>query len=191
MRLTLTIAVALIGGIIGGIGTVLVMHFREGPSVPAQVLRAHSFELMDPSGHIISYWGTDSQGNIMLAFGNRIGRANPSSQLDPKDPKDQMTAIGLQKNGLPILEMSALEGQTRLRMYLNPYGKPLLLMEDETGPRISLGVEQSDTPGPQDNDWFLSFYPDRARIGMFTQSVGGRTYVKGGVAIHENNVKYP
>jgi hypothetical protein len=52
-------------------------------------------------------------------------------------------------------------------------------------------VEGSDTPGPQDNDWSLAFYPERARIGMYTEKVGGQTYVRGSFAVHEDRVKYP
>jgi hypothetical protein len=71
------------------------------------------------------------------------------------------------------------------------YGKPVLLMEDETGPRVLLGVEQSDTPGPGDNDWSLAFGPERARIGMYTEKHGGQTYVRGSFAVHKDKVKYP
>jgi hypothetical protein len=65
-------------------------------------------------------------------------------------------------------------------------------MEDETGPRVLLGVEQSDTPGPQDNDWVLDFSPDgRARIGMFTEKDGGQTYVRGLFSVNRDKIKYP
>jgi hypothetical protein len=78
-----------------------------------------------------------------------------------------------------------------VRMLLSTDGKPFLLMEDETGPRVSLGIEQSDTPGPDDNDWTLTFYPERARIGMFTEKVGGQKYVRGVFLVNKDKVKYP
>jgi len=52
-------------------------------------------------------------------------------------------------------------------------------------------VEQSDTPGPQDNDWSLVFNPERARIGMYTEKSGGQTYVRGAFVVHHDKVKYP
>ncbi len=64
-------------------------------------------------------------------------------------------------------------------------------MEDETGPRLSLGVEQSDTPGPDDHDWSLVFNPDIARIGLHSEKVGGQRYIQGGVWVNKDRVKYP
>jgi hypothetical protein len=64
-------------------------------------------------------------------------------------------------------------------------------MGDETGKRLALGVEQSDTPSADDNDWHLVFEPDRAWIGMYVARVGTRKYVKGFLSVNTDKVKYP
>ncbi len=103
-----------------------------------------------------------------------------------------MAAVGLLANDSPFLDMRGADGRTRVRMYLSDYAKPFLLMEDETGPMISLGVEQSDTPGPDDKNWILDFGPDsRARMGMYTEKEGRQTYVRGIFSVKEDKVKYP
>src|SRR5208337_3664760 len=43
-------------------------------------------------------------------------------------------------------------GPPRARLYLNEFEKPMLLMDDENGVRVSLGAEQSDTPSIDIND---------------------------------------
>ena len=78
-----------------------------------------------------------------------------------------------------------------MSLSLSIYGKPILVMDDETGKRMSLGAEHSDTPGPGDNDWALDFGPDRARIGMFAREEGGQTYVRGMFSVSRDKVKYP
>jgi hypothetical protein len=87
--------------------------------------------------------------------------------------------------------MRGSDGKTRVRFYLRDENKPMLLMEDETGPRLGLGIEQSDTPGPDDNDWSLSFLPDIARIGLHAEKHDGQMYVQGGVYVNKDKVKYP
>ena len=192
MKSTLIITSAIIAGFIGGVTAEVVVHAYEGARVE-DVVRAHSFALVDRTGHAISYWGIDNGKNIVLAFGRPTieGRTPMSGNSDPKIPADQMEAIGLQANSMPILTMNAGERKPRISMYLSLWGKPVLLMEDDTGPRLALGVDQSDTPGPEDNNWFLTFEPDRARIGMYTEELDGETYVRGGFGIRQDRVKYP
>ena len=155
---------------------------------PAQV-RAHSFELVNEAGQKISYWGVDKGQNAVLAFG-RGGTIPGHPGLGLGDPHSQRAVIGLTDDS-PFLMLRGPDGETRVRLLLSIYGKPVLLMEDETGPRVLLGLEQSDTPGPGDNDWALAFYPERARIGMYTVKDGKQTYVRGSFAVHEDKVKYP
>jgi hypothetical protein len=108
-----------------------------------------------------------------------------------KDPETQRATIGVIDDD-PFLYLTAADGKTRVRLYLSDYGKPILLMEDETGPRLSLGIEQSDTPGPQDNDWTLDFGPDsRARIGVYAEKEKGQRYVRGIFAVQREKMKYP
>jgi hypothetical protein len=194
MKPTLTIVSALIAGFVGGmLGSRMP---RGGEQRPPQLVRARSFELVNEAGQAISYWGIDKGGNLVLTFGTR-GAFEGSALLgrpvvDLKDIDNQLTAIGLQGNDMPLLKMHGADGKTRVRLLLSPDSKPTLTMEDETGPRVSLGIEQSDTPGPDDNDWSLVFGPNYiARIGLHSEKREGHTYVQGGVYINKEKVEYP
>jgi hypothetical protein len=68
----------------------------------------------------------------------------------------------------------------------------MLLLEDEKGPRVSLGIEQSDTGDPQDDDWTLDFGPEsRARIGMYSERRNGQRFIYGIFSVRKDHLKYP
>jgi hypothetical protein len=187
MKQIFLIVAALLAGFLGGILGTRVGRTRQQNS--EQVIRARSFELVNEAGRAISYWGVDEAQNVVMAFGNRGQTGGPPLRLE--DPENQLTAIGLQGDTMPYLKMSGSDRKTRVRLYLTMDGKPMLLMEDETGPRLSLGIEQSDTPGPDDNDWSLVFRPEVARIGLHAEKHQGQTYVQGGVFVSKDKIKYP
>ena len=62
--------------------------------------------------------------------------------------------------------------------YVDSDGKPDFTLWDEKTWRVVLGIQKSDTPGPQDNDWGLDFYPERAGIGMTCVKRGAQTTVQ-------------
>jgi hypothetical protein len=193
MRPIFTIMTALVAGFVGGIlGTRVPNNGDQGPK---KVVRARSFELVNEAGQVISYWGTDKGGNLVLTFGSRGAFEGSALHYRPivdlKDMDNQLTAIGLQGNDMPLLKMRGDDRKTRVRLYLSQDSKPILLMEDQTGPRVSLGIDQSDTPGPDDNNWTLDFLPERASIGMVTEKEGGQKYVRGFFSINKDKVKYP
>lgn len=198
MKHTFLVVAALAAGFVGGIASTFALRGYTQPR-PEQVLRARSFELVDDAGRAISYWGIDDGHNVVLAFGSRPGTQLAEGAPRPVhaphglyNPENQLAAIGLLADDSPFLKQRGPDGKTRVRLYLSDYAKPFLLMEDETGPRVSLGIDQSDTPGPGDNNWALVFGPEeRARIGMGTEKVGGTTYIRGGLFVNENRVKYP
>lgn len=196
MKRILLVAAVLLAAFAGGIFGSLVMRTREEER-SEQVIRGHRFELTDDSGRVVSFWGIDNGQNAVLAFGSHRPRTQQGggaagnhspSRLD--DPSNQRAAIGVIDDS-PFVNLRGPNGETLARLDLSIYGKPALWMADETGPRMHLGVEGSDTPGPQDNDWSLAFYPERARIGMYTEKAGGETYVRGSFAVHEDRLKYP
>jgi hypothetical protein len=90
----------------------------------------------------------------------------------------------------PFLTFRAPDGKQRMSLDLGAFQKPLLVMEDETGPRVSLGIHQSDTPSTADNDWGLFFHPDMARIGMSSLPEGGQEYVRGFLSISKEKRKF-
>ena len=194
MKQIFVIVAALLAGFVGGIFGTLVTRGREQPRTE-RVVRARSFELVDKTGKAISYWGIDKGNNAVLAFGSHWpmppaggGGSHPLAGLD--DPDNQRAAIGV-IDDLPFLHMRGADGKTRVRLYLSDHGKPILLMEDENTWRVALGIDQSDTPGPQDNDWALQFYPERVWLGMHTFKEGGQTVVQGGFSVKRDKLKYP
>lgn len=187
-QLSLTVA-ALLAGFVGGILGMFVVRAREQQQ-PGRIVRARSFELVDEAGRAISFWGLDRGHNAVLTFG-RGGALPGNAPFGLENPDNQRAAIGLTGDNA-FLELRGADGKMRARLDLGLFGKPLLWMADETGPRLGLGVEQSDTPGPQDNDWTLDFGPEsRARIGMYAEREGGQTYVRGIFSVKKDKVKYP
>ena len=190
MKNVLIVAAALLAGLGGGVLGGLLVRARERE----QPVRARSFELLDKAGRVISFWGVDQEHNAVLAFGSRglaVGDRQPSDVPSGIDnPLNQLTSFGLESNDTPLLKMSGSDGTARVRLYLLD-GKPILLMGDETGPRLSLGFDQTDTPGPENNDWALEFSQDRAVIGVMSEKREGQTYVRGVFNVNRDPVKYP
>ena len=194
MKHTLVIVAALLAGFLGGVFGARLTHARDESRTPL-VVRAHSFELVDKDGKVISFWGVDSAKETVLAFRSQWpvpsqkpgGTARPSG-LDNRD--NQGTAIGMNADS-PFLYFRVADGTTRMRLYLSPWHKPELLMEDETGVRVALGINQSDTPSIADNDWALRFQPDRAWIGMASRPKNGQRFVRGFLSVSKDEVEYP
>jgi hypothetical protein len=195
MRQIFVIGGALFAGFIGGLLGTMAIRTRVQPNIE-QVIRARSFELVDERGQTISFWGVDQGNTAILAFGSHWPKISGDGSipgppsLGLADPHNQRVAIGVTDDD-PFVYLRGRDGKTRVRLYLSDYAKPLLLMEDETGPRVALGIDQSDTPGPQDNDWSLTFNPERVWLGMRAEKVTGETYVRGGFAVHKDRTKYP
>ena len=183
---------AFVAGFFGGVlGTRM---GSSGEQDPKAVVRARGFEVLDEHGQTISFWGVDQGQNAVLAFGSRgfaPGGARPhNTPPGLSNPDNQLAAIGLLGEDSPMLKMRGADGKLRVSMLLSTDAKPVLTMWDEQGPRVALGVEQSDTsPGPEDNNWSLVFAHETARIGMGTEKKGGQTYVRGVLFVNPKQVK--
>lgn len=189
-QLYLTLA-AFVAGFFGGVlGTRM---GYSGQQDPKGVVRARGFEVMDERGQTISFWGVDQGQNAVLAFGSRglapEGARPHNTPSGLSNPDNQLAAIGLLGEDSPMLKMRGADGKLRVRMMLSTDAKPVLTMWDEKGPRVALGVEQSDTPGPEDNNWSLVFAHETARIGMGTEKKNGRTYVRGVFFVNPKQVE--
>jgi hypothetical protein len=193
VKLSVVVATASLAGFLGGALATRILPTSTERRADT-VVRARSFEMVDEAGHVISFWGIDKKHYPVLAFRS----AEPpfetpvseerSAGLD--DPLNQRTAIGVIGNR-PFLLFRVTDGTTRMGLTLTSWGKPVLLMEDETGPRVRLGLHGSDTPGPEDNDWALSFNPRMASIGMFVRLDDGEKRLQGFTFVRKESVKYP
>ncbi len=193
MKQLYLVLVALAAGFAGGIAGARLTQLQARESTP-RVIRARAFELVDEKDNVLSYWGIGQNEYVILAFGNHFSRempaGKPESHPSLKQMQNQMLALGVQGDG-PFLTLRGTDGTTRMRLYTDLWNKPSLMMDDEAGPRISLGIVRSDTPGPQDNDWALDFIPDSATIGMRVLKQNGRQYIKGFQWLKTNPVEYP
>jgi hypothetical protein len=185
---------ALAAGFVGGIlGTSTVPGHRQ--KNPEEVVRARRFELVDPGGRVISYWGFDKNDDVTLVFGSNWasrGRNGGPRAGGLDVPDNQRAALGVVDDSA-YLTFRGADGRPRVHLALNVFEKPTLVMGDETGGRVLLGVRQSDTPGPQDDEWFLQFLPERAGIGTYSRPEAGRWHVKGLMWANpkEDVVEYP
>lgn len=196
MKQFFLVVAALAAGFAGGVFGSHFARIRERPQTE-RVVRARSFELVDEAGRAISYWGVDKAHNAVLAFSNHWHPARPKGSVPPDhapkaldDPDNQRLVIGM-VGECPFFALRGADGKTRVRLYLSFEAKPMLLMEDETGPRVSLGFEQSDTADPHHDDWSLMFIPERAWLGMHAREADGRRYYRGGFSVNRDWVKHP
>jgi hypothetical protein len=177
VTLVLALSTGLVGGFIGA--RIAVVTERTATE---QVVRARKFELVDGTGRPLSYWGIDQDNYAVLAFGWYAPGIAPGSADAPRsfsgglaNPRNQSLVLGV-AGSIPFTSLRAPDGDIHLHMGLNPWGKPIVSMADETGRRLFLGVLQSDTPGMDDKDWALSFQPDMSAIGMRRRGKDGKTY---------------
>ena len=193
MKNSLSISLALLAGFAGGLlGSRVTLGSKDSPV--AHVVRARSFELVDEAGKAISIWGRNKQGHTLLAFigSEAIPGESQEHSIGLDDPLVQRAAIGVQ-GIVPVLTFRGTDGKARVMLYLHDWQKPLLMMEDETGPRVALGINSWDTPTAKEDDdnWALSFLPDRAWIGLSSRKEARGRYVRGFLSIEKDGVKYP
>jgi hypothetical protein len=191
MKQTTVIVAAFAAGLLGGIVGALVTR-STSQSHPDQVVRAHSFELLDENGKVISFWGIDKTQYAVLAFASRWPKDYENHPIGPlTDPDNQRAAFGIIDDGA-FLFMKGADGKKRISLGLSIWEKPLLWMGDGRSKRLSLGIEHSDTPNAHDNNWFLRIEPDLASIGMIAGTEpNGQGYVQGVFHVNKDRVPYP
>jgi hypothetical protein len=186
------ILVAAMAGFVGG--TVAARSGNASAQTKgSELVRATRFELTNDAGQTLAFWGVDDRKNTVLAFGRRedvMAGANPllGRRTDNlRDYKDELVAIGMYVDGIPFLELKGGDGKPRLELHLTEFEKPRLLMSDQNALKISLGLDQSDTHEATDDDWSLTFHPNKATIGMISDPV--HKQVKGYLWLDGRRVK--
>jgi hypothetical protein len=153
-------------------------------------IRARRFELTDERGRTIAVWGTDSQGSAVLAFSKPRGKDDQAA-VDLDDPRNQRASMGVRPWGSPWIGFMGSDAQPRLEISLRQYEKPLLVLGDQSGGRVSLGIDEGDAPGPATDDWSLTFHPEyRAAIGMVKLHGKGQKRLTGFWSINNEPMKF-
>lgn len=164
-------------GFAGGATGTIFMKSRGG-----DVIRAHRFELIDSAGRTSAFLGTQEDQPVLIFVGNQ-GGGNASSLLH------QRALLGVAADGTPILQFRSETGTPSVRLYGN--AKPVLLLGNNTGVRVSLGLLQSDTPSINDDDWGLTFRPELATIGVSAVSDPQGKYYRGFVTVRKERKPFP
>jgi hypothetical protein len=191
-----TLIAALLLGFVGGImGTLTILH-REKAGIRHEV-RARRFELVDENAEVVSVWGIDRLHNPLLTFApSGVGKQDRpfegylGHKLSLDDADSQRVGIGLTADGDPFFKFRGHDEKPRASLYVDSDGKPDFMLWDEKTWRVVLGIQKSDTPGPQDNDWGLAFYPERAGIGMACVKHGAETMVHGYSYVHKDEAPF-
>lgn len=192
MKTISLIVAALFAGFVGGIlGTISVLRYHRPAEI--QVIRAHRFELLNDAGERVSYWGRDKGNQLLLVFENKTFKGDSGSKIAPaaEDFVRQRIALGVSGDGGPLFEIRGADGRPRLRLLLNEFDKPTMIMDDESGVRAAFGYEQPDTSDPHADDWALQFLPNRARMGMYVDYDHGKKYLRGFVKIRDDKLPWP
>jgi hypothetical protein len=160
--------VAVVAAVSGFLGSAI-----HGWTQPKRgVVRGERFELIDRSGHVVSFWGPDierrTQSDVVLVFmdANRTRRSEFGSGRIALYDKD-----GPSPPGKPFETWA----EPRLFLGLGFNDDPLLLMHDDRGVRVFLGADHGDAPSVKDDDWKIVFRSrTRARAGLGTRGVDSR-----------------
>jgi len=186
IALAFSLIVGFVGGLVGGrLGSTSFGERTVG------TIRARNFELVDNTGKVISIWGMNKNGDIMLAFlGSELvpgERQEHAAGLD--DPLKLRTAVGVQ-GVFPFLTYRDSGGATRMDLALGSAGKPVLVMADEIGrSRVRLGDFWRDRPIKEDEEWALSFDPGRIWLGVSSQPEGAEKWLSSVFVVNKDKVK--
>lgn len=149
-------AIAVAGGFLGGV-------LRESTKHSSEVIRASRFEVLGPSGKVLSYWGPDSDRlipaatpkGILLVFMDPEGvrRAQIGGSLGSYAP--ELLFYG--KDGPLENGSRKYTPEPRLNVGLGYNDDPFLTMRDYMSPRVLLGASHGDAPSAQEDDWRIAF----------------------------------
>lgn len=160
------ITVAVGSGAIGGFIHSAFAHGDPAQASAAQVLRTHAVEIVDSSGKLVAYLGTDEKKNTGLVLFD--GQGNRRLEL---------RVMG---GASPRLEMNGPDGGNLVSLGVVRSGKPQLIMsERDFNGRVVLGIHEPDSgsAGTADDTWVLRFRGDRgeplAAVGMRAGGAGG------------------
>jgi hypothetical protein len=165
----------LLSCVFGFIGGYFYSHSQFNQEPRLTTLRSSRFELIDSTGKVVAFWGTDKGNNSVLAFlqnrpsegGSQLPTPAASQTRFTEQNPDEAFAVGMLSTHVPFMNLLASDGTSRALLYLTEEQKPIFNMSDERSEsRLELGFIRSDVPAARDDDWALRFRaPDVAGIG--------------------------
>ena len=145
--------VAVAGGFVGS-----ALHDRIRPR--ATTIRAERFEVVEPSGRLASYWGSDADPNIKTQKGTLLIFLDPHGvrrcQIGSRasDYSPELLFCGI--DGPPD-KPQRYGAQPLLRVGLGWTDSPTLSMRGRDGDKMALGAMYGDVYGERELGWGLSF----------------------------------
>jgi len=175
MRNVMQLLVSAIFGLCGGlVATIISPRFQSSVpprDVTAKTVRAERFELLNPSNHVIAYWGRDwKTGQILLSFLDEKDRQRAQFGVAPMQRFDSSFS--------PFEVLLGADGRVRLQQVLDSSDRPVLTMGDAASEnRLLLGHWPTADMPVDDKDhwdkWSLAF-PD-LRNGGDSLDLGAST----------------
>ncbi|HKA00039.1 MAG TPA: hypothetical protein VKE70_26190 [Candidatus Solibacter sp.] len=149
---------AFLAGLAGGLTSRVLTPDRTNLRVGT--VRARRIELVDVTGKVTAFIGTDDQRDTAIVF------------LDEK--MRERAKFGVWSGSYaPKMIMTGADGKERVAFHLSRLDdRPIILLRDHQRTRVYLGFFQNDVPGPKDEDWGIRFYDPHgyenslAAIGM-------------------------
>jgi hypothetical protein len=145
MRYPTMLVTALLAGLAGGLAPRLLTVPKPSGNRYGTI-RATRIELVDESGRVRAFIGTDKGRDTALVF------------VD--DQKRERAVFGLwYGSSIPTLVMRGGDGEDRVTFRLSPRvdERPVILLRDHERTRVHLGFYENDAPGPQDEEWAIRF----------------------------------
>lgn len=161
--------------LLGVLGGYSYSHWHSANERGRPTVRASRFELVDSTGKVLAFWGTDRGNNTVLAFLQKSTTEDGTEEVKPSTQQTRFTgqnrneafAFGMMSTQVPFMNILGKDGNSRASLYLTAQQKPILNMADERNEsRLELGFISNDAPALEDDDWALRFRaPDVAGIG--------------------------
>ena len=156
-RFLLISATALLAGFAGGLAPRLLTAQKKPSDEHYGTIRATRIELVDETGKVRAFIGTNKQRKTAVVF------------LD--DQGQERVIFGVWSgSSTPFMAMRGADGNDRFAIGFVPLSdeRPYMVLRDHEQTSVSLGFFENDAPDPRGDDWGLRFHQphQHARFGL-------------------------
>ena len=186
----------LLSCILGVFGGYIYAHWHSAHDRGTTTVRAARFELVDSSGKVLAFWGSDRGNNTVLAFlqtsegagpGEYSG-ATPQTRFTGQNPNEAF-AVGMMSTQVPFMNILGKDGSSVVNKCSLSHK-----LGTATGIALSIviggaaGAEAAEANAGREGYEFSHFIPDR--IGG-PRSVFNGNYVSQELHYLTDNFRYP